>query len=71
MIKYNKLMSLALILALSGAVSGLIGILNPRTALGQILLFLVGPGLMAIAFILIIFVKIANKKQNDDEKKKW
>ena len=68
--KYNKKMSLALILILIGAVSCLIGTLTIRTALGQIL-WLIGMGLVLVAIILVLFVKIATKKQDNDEKNKW
>ena len=68
--KYNRIMGIALILSLMGAVSILIGTLAPRTALGQILWF-IGLALLVTAMILIISVKLRVKRQNRNEKNKW
>lgn len=68
--KYNKIMSLALIIMLVGAVAFLIGVLTIRSVLGQVLWF-IGLVLIVVSSILVICVRITTKKQDKDEKKKW
>lgn len=63
-------MSLALIITLVGAAAFLISALTIRSVPGFVLWF-IGLVLIVASSILVICARIAIKKQDNDEKKKW